>query len=330
LNSSRERDSFIHSSPSRAIKRYQQQPSWKKDFNLLYVSANMHRRSRKQASSMLLFSVLVLFVQVAVGFVGPGHPQTPNSRRTSSPARTVVSGRTPAPSSVAPLRAIDVASVDQARTAFFIWLFGASGGAGIARSAFPRMFRNFQATRQMKSSSKSSAEEQTMIGISPLCGYPQDIPVKDVLQIVQKSNVAQMVQKYPIAGNFLSRQGYLTYAAFQQAHVKANPLAVRAVFDALNKGSDVCTPDQAQETIDELKVNPMALAGKVLRAKFVGYGAIFALLFLLALADYQAFVVHFRMGWFPEWPGLDDLPRSLLDPSSGLSAIPQYWLGEYK
>jgi hypothetical protein len=299
------------------------------------VSANMHRCSRKQASSMLLLLVLVLFVQVAVGFVGPGHPQTPNSRRTSSPARTVVvvSGRT-APSSVAPLRAIDVASVDQARTAFFIWLFGASGGAGIARSAFPRMYRNFQATRQMKSSSKSSSAaapaEQTMIGISPLCGYPQDIPVKDVLQIVQKSNVVQMVQKYPIAGNFLSRQGYLTYAAFQQAHVKANPLAVRAVFDALNKGSDVCVPDQAQDTIDELKANPMALAAKVLRAKFVGYGAIFALLFLLALADYQAFVVHFRMGWFPEWPGLDDLPRSLLDPSSGLSAIPQYWLGEYK
>lgn len=234
----------------------------------------------------------------------------------------------PASSSFTQLNAIDVASVDQARTAFFIWFFGASGGAGIARSAFPRMYENFRETRQMKATIPPG---EATIGISIFCGYPQDIPVKDVLQIVKsKTSVAQIVKKYPIEGNFLSAQGYLTYAAFQQAHPRANPLAVRAVFDALNAGSDVCNPNVAQAAIEEIADQPKVLASKVLAAKSKGYAAIFALLFLLALADYEAFAVHLRMGWFPEWPGLSDPPGSLFNRETGLSAIPSYWLGEYK
>jgi hypothetical protein len=297
---------------------------------------------------VLLGSVLALLLVVpgSVGFVllspttlfnNNGSPAAERSCRTTT-TRTADDRRRSRP-----LHAVifDVTSVDQARTAFFIWFFGASGGVGIATKAFPRMYKNFQTTREMKVVAAPVAAAARagrasplveMIGISPLCGYPQDIPVRDVLQIVQKSrNVAELIQKYPIADNFLSQQGYLTYAAFQKAHAKCNnPLAVRAVFDALNKGADVCIPDQAQDIMNELIDNPKLLAPKVLQAKAVGYAAITALLFLLVVAFYETFIVHLRLGWFPEWPGLENLPSSLFDPATGLTAIPQYWLGEYK
>jgi hypothetical protein len=299
----------------------------------------------KKAHGVLLGSVLALLLLVpgSVGFVllTPPTPFNNNGSSLDERRRTTT---TTTRRRARPLHAaiIDVTSVDQARTAFFIWFFGASGGVGIATKAFPRMYKNFQTTRQMKVVAAPVAAArgprtappvvEEMIGISPLCGYPQDIPVRDVQQIVQKSrNMAELIQKYPIADNFLSQQGYLTYAAFQKAHVKCNnPLAVRAVFDALNKGADVCIPDQAQAIIDELIDNPKLLATKVLQAKAVGYAAITALLFLLAVAFYETFIVHLRLGWFPAWPGLENLPSSLFDPATGLTAIPQYWLGEYK
>jgi hypothetical protein len=295
---------------------------------------------------VLLGSVLALLLVVpgSVGFVllSPTTPFNNNGSPAAERRRTKTT-RTADRRRSQPLHPaiIDVTSVDQARTAFFIWFFGASGGVGIATKAFPRMYQNFQTTRQMKDVAAPPVARgqraappvvEEMIGISLLCGYPQDIPVRDVLQIVQKSrNVAELIQKYPIEDNFLSQQGYLTYAAFQKAHAKCNnPLAVRAVFDALNKGADVCIPDQAQDIMNELIDNPKLLAPKVLQAKAVGYAAITALLFLLVVAFYETFIVHLRLGWFPEWPGLENLPSSLFDPATGLTAIPQYWLGEYK
>lgn len=79
--------------------------------------------------------------------------------------------------------------------------------------------------------------------------------------------------------------------------------------------------------IDEYKANPYALAGKLLKAKLIGFSSIFTLLFLLGLADVVAFG-HAKGGWFPNWPGLDDLPGSLFNPDTGLTKIPSYWLGD--
>lgn len=112
----------------------------------------------------------------------------------------------------------------------------------------------------------------------------------------KKLTVEQIVAKYPIEGNFLSKNGYLTYQAFQMANPDANPLTLRVVFDSLNTSSDVCNPIIAQEMLDSYKKNLNDLASKVLLSKLKGYAAIFFLLFLLALADYEAFVVHFRTG----------------------------------
>lgn len=102
--------------------------------------------------------------------------------------------------------AVDVAAMETARTAFFIWFFGASGGAGIARSAFPRMYDNVRQIQSLKDQGPSKGGET--IGISPLCGYPQDLKRADIESVVnKKQTVEQIVEKYPIEGNFLSAQG---------------------------------------------------------------------------------------------------------------------------
>lgn len=107
-----------------------------------------------------------------------------------------------------------------------------------------------------------------------------------------------------------------------------NPLTVRAIFDTFNTNSDVCPPDTAQEKLDLYRANPNAVAGELLKAKLTGYASIAALLFLLGLADYEALAIHLRQGYFPEWPGLDNLPGSLFDPETGLQAIPKYWISD--
>lgn len=97
------------------------------------------------------------------------------------------------------------AEVDTARISFFIWFFGASGGAGIARSAFPRMYDAVRYVQNLKGSPSAGGEA---IGLNPLCGYPEDLSVADVEKIVNnKLSIEQIVQKYPIEGNYLTEVG---------------------------------------------------------------------------------------------------------------------------
>jgi hypothetical protein len=224
------------------------------------------------------------------------------------------------------LSALDADAIETARTAFYVWFFGASGGAGIARSSFPRMWSDFRRIQTIENSPTKGGET---IGINPICLYPVDLAMKDVQAIVKKPlTVEQIVKKYPVEGNFLSAKGYLTYKAFQQANANENPLAVRAIFDSLNTNSDVCDPETAQAKLDSYKQDPRILAAELLKAKLAGYGAIFGILFLLALADWQAIVIHAREGWFPEWPGFDDFPNKLFDANEGLGALPNYFVGD--
>jgi hypothetical protein len=96
--------------------------------------------------------------------------------------------------------------VDTARISFFIWFFGASGGAGIARSAFPRMYNSVRYVQNLKGVGPTAGGET--IKLSPLCGYPEDLSVADVQKIVNnKLSIEQIVKKYPIEGNFLTESG---------------------------------------------------------------------------------------------------------------------------
>jgi hypothetical protein len=211
-----------------------------------------------------------------------------------------------------------------ARLQFFLWFFGASGGAGIARSAFPRMYKQVSYIQSLKGSEPTLGGET--VGLSPLCGYPEDLSIKDIQQIASnKLNVEQIVKKYPVEGNFLARKGYLTFAAFEKANADANPLAVRAIFDTFAQSTDVVEPDKAQDLLDLYKEDPKAINGNLINAKGTGYAAILTLLFLLGLADITA-AGHAYTGWFPDWPGGVDFPAHILDPEGSLTKIPDYWI----
>jgi hypothetical protein len=88
----------------------------------------------------------------------------------------------------------------------FRWFFGASGGAGIARSSFPRMY---DATRYIQSlKGVGPTLGGPTLGLSPLAGYPEDISRADIQKILNnKLTVTQIVQKYPVEGNFFASKG---------------------------------------------------------------------------------------------------------------------------
>lgn len=52
------------------------------------------------------------------------------------------------------------------------------------------------------------AQEGPTIGINPLCGYPDDISIADVKKIANnKLSIEQIVDKFPVEGNFLTKRG---------------------------------------------------------------------------------------------------------------------------
>lgn len=176
------------------------------------------------------------------------------------------------------------------RNEAFFWFFGASGGAGIARSQFPKMYENTRAIQNLAGVGPTEGGET--IGISPLCGYPQDLCKADVLKVVNNpKTVTEMVEENPIPESFLATKGYLVYEAFVASNPHCNPLAVRAVFDTFAQSTNVVEPDVAQQKINTYKADPSCEAFKsaLLVSKLSGFAAIATLLFLLGIADVFAF-----------------------------------------
>mmetsp|Transcript_10532 Transcript_10532/g.23585 ORF Transcript_10532/g.23585 Transcript_10532/m.23585 type:complete len:188 (-) Transcript_10532:51-614(-) len=187
------------------------------------------------------------------------------------------------------------------------------------------MYENVRTTQQLKDQGPSLGGET--LGISPLIGYPRDLYVSDVEQVVKNPlSVEQMVEKYPVENNLWSRNGYLTFKCFQEANQKANPLAVRAVMESMaSSGGEVVEPEKAQEKLEQYASNVDALKQDLLKNKLVGYSSIATLFFLLGLADVVA-AGHLYHGWFPEWPGAENFPWTVFDSDKGLGAIPKYWI----
>jgi len=105
-------------------------------------------------------------------------------------------------------------TVDSARRLFFLWFFGGSGGGGIAIGQFPKMYEKFQDLQSLKGQGPTVGGER--IGLSPLCGYPEDLCVGDVQKILSnKMSVEKMVEKGP-KDSFWAERGYLRYESFVQ------------------------------------------------------------------------------------------------------------------
>lgn len=220
------------------------------------------------------------------------------------------------------------AAIEGARLETGLWLVGASGGAGIARSAFPRMYNQVTRTLDMGDVGSTKGGEELSLPISSyLCGLPRNLCKADINQVVNlKLTVEQMISKGP-KNNYFATKGYLTFAAFEEAAKKnnCNPLTVRAVFDTLNANTDIVEPDRAQKKLNLYKSDPSCeiLRNELLLSKAKGIFAILTLLFLLGLADVTAFSCASR-GWFPDWPGTENLPAGLIDP--GFWTIKDYWI----
>ena len=203
------------------------------------------------------------------------------------------------------------------------WIMGAAGSGGMARKVFPQMMDEYMELQQLKDSRAISSGET--IGIGPLLGFPGDVLVEDVEEIVNNPlTVEEITQNFPVEGNFLAAKGYLTYAAFSKANADANPLAVRAVFDSFRKPKCV-EPYLAQELLDTYKSDIGKIRENLIVKQIVLWLAVISLLFLLGLADLATASDLYR-GWFPDWPGGKDFPRNIFTEEGNIFTIPKYFL----
>jgi hypothetical protein len=215
--------------------------------------------------------------------------------------------------------------IEASRGSFPLWLFGATGSGGIARQAIPDLWDDLKSIQKLKGV-KPTLGGPTL-RLNPLLGYPGDLCIADVQQVVNnKLSIEQIVERYPVPNNFLSAQGYLTLSAFQEANAKANPLAVRAVFDSFQKNK-VVEPSLAQSLIDQYKDDVLKVSANLTIGRGTTYTAALALLFLLGLADLATATDAYR-GWFPDWPGGQDFPFQLFTLEGNPFTIPNYWIGD--
>ncbi len=212
--------------------------------------------------------------------------------------------------------------VENARRLFYLWFFGASGGGGIAVGAFPQMAKKFQDIQALKGVGPTLGGEN--IGLPPLLtGYPEDLKLADVQKILNnKMTVEQMVNKGP-KDSFWAERGYLRFESFVAANKNCNPLALRAVFDAMTTSVSTVSPVTAQQLLDAFRDDIGLFKRTLLLSKAKGYSAIAFLLFLLGIAAATS-ADAFASGWFPDWPGLENFPVSLINP--GFWTIPEYWI----
>lgn len=238
------------------------------------------------------------------------------------PARTTTTTfRTTSTTAVGALAEIDQGAVDSARGLFFLWFFGASGGGGIAVSAFPKMYDRFQEVQELKGQGPTLGGEALDLP-SFITGYPEDVKRADVAKVLaNKKTVNDIVAAGP-QESFWAQKGYLRYDAFLQANADCNPLAVRAVFDSLGTASTV-EPDVAQELLEKYREDMGEFTKTLLASKTKGWSSIGTLLFLLGIAAYVSGEA-LAGGWFPQWPGNDNFPLGLVSP--GVWTIPQYWI----
>ena len=158
-------------------------------------------RMKFQSSSAFTLLILSILSVASNGFVQ--NPSTfakyPIAAKRSTTARFVSE--------------IDMAAVEDSRNLFYLWFFGGSGGGGIAIAAFPAMYERFSNMRSLKGQGPTAGGET--IGVSPLCGFPEDLSLADVQKIFNNPmSVERMVETGPkdsfwaevSYGNFINLQ----------------------------------------------------------------------------------------------------------------------------
>ncbi len=250
---------------------------------------------------------------------------------------------------VVPTSAEAIQEMANARFAFGMCFYGALGIGSIGRELIPIVFGRYQTTSSLESESSMAIRSSSPIRDDEdlgIWGYPETIYRKDVEQILNNPMAPLAIaKKYPIAQDADADERYqythmaesvpfLGYDGFVRANPRANPVALRAVFDSFSNsigGSNAVSPITAQRNMDlylngDKSVNS-ALAKKLNGGKSLGIAAFVFLLALLGIGDALA-IFHLWKGWFPEWQGFSDMPASLFDQNIGILVLPNFFVSD--
>eukprot|EP00531_Pseudo-nitzschia_arenysensis_P002571 CAMPEP_0116142898 /NCGR_PEP_ID=MMETSP0329-20121206/15155_1 /TAXON_ID=697910 /ORGANISM="Pseudo-nitzschia arenysensis, Strain B593" /LENGTH=311 /DNA_ID=CAMNT_0003638167 /DNA_START=52 /DNA_END=987 /DNA_ORIENTATION=- len=250
---------------------------------------------------------------------------------------------------VVPTTAEAIQEMANARFAFGMCFYGALGVGSIGRELIPIVFGRYQDTSSLESDGSVAANNRGAAGKDGedlgIWGYPEKIYRKDVEMILNnRLTPLAIAKKYPIEQNEDADKRYtythmtevvpfLGYDGFVKANPRANPVALRAVFDSFSNsigGSNAVSPITAQRNIDSFLTNKAVtgeLAKKLNGGKSIGIAAFVFLLALLGIGDALA-IFHLWKGWFPEWQGFSDMPASLFDKNIGVTVLPNFFVGD--
>ena len=273
------------------------------------------------------------------------------SKSTSAvpvPAR-VSSSKVTLQAGVVPTTAETIQEMANARFAFGMCFYGALGIGSIGRELIPIVFGRYQTTSSLESDGTMAVGSRGTVQNDDddlgIWGYPEQIYRKDVEMILNNPlTPLAIAKKYPIEKDEDADKRYtythmtesvpfLGYDGFVKANPRANPVALRAVFDSFSNsigGSNAVSPITAQGNID-LYLNNKAVTGELAKklngGKSIGISAFVFLLALLGIGDALA-IFHLWKGWFPEWQGFSDMPSSLFDQNIGITVLPNFFVGD--
>ena len=226
-----------------------------------------------------------------------------------------------------------IEEVTNARFAFWMCFYGAAGVGSIGRELIPIVFGRYERNKKLAVAGQTSGGGEDL----GIWGYPEKIYRSDVEDILNNSMDAEVIAKkyaVPVENQYqythIVPTQFLTYDAFVAANPKANPVAVRAVFDSFSNsigGGNSVAPASAQMRIDAYKEDLSAMANKLNSGKSLGIVAFVTVLILLGIADGLA-IFHIWKGWFPEWQGFNNMPASLFSSETGIATLPQYFVND--
>jgi len=200
-----------------------------------------------------------------------------------------------------------VEEVEAARTAFVLCFAGALGSAAVGREAIPITYREWKKRNDLKGKGNRVGGQDL-----ELSGYPEPVYANDVMSILNNNmSVYDIVDAYPVQG---ALPGNLRYESLAEANPEVQPMAVRAVFDAIAMGinKNQVNPSQAVQMMELFKEDIGKMKERIQLSRTVGVSALVILLTILGTADYFM-IYHLWHGWFPTWHGFDQMPFSLFD-----------------
>jgi len=188
-----------------------------------------------------------------------------------------------------------VQEIASARFAFWMCFYGAGGVGSIGRELIPIVFGRYQSTNALGSSSATATMTTTSKNSNVvnddlgIWGYPDKISKSDVESILRNSKSAAVIaKKFPIEEmegsadryeyTHIPKPSFLSYEAFVLYNPRANPVAVRAVFDSFSNsigGGNAVSTIVAQQRIDLYREDVTRMVEKLNSGKSLGIAAFF-------------------------------------------------------